>query len=97
MAALRSSLILANHYAPLSKALYAQESSVKEIKAHLISEIPKNRFRSLDGSKPKIGDAVVLDQGITFKDGEAGCLVYGVNAQGQHTFEAEVYETELSN
>lgn len=70
---------------------------MKKNKAELVSEIPKNRFRSIDGSKPKIGDTVVLDQGFIFADGEAGCLVYGINAKQQFTFEAEVYETELSS
>jgi len=97
LAALRSSHILANYSAPLSKALYARDNSVKTNKSELISEIPKERFRTIDGSKPKIGDIVTLDQGFTFKNGKAGCLVYGVSNKGQFSYEAEVYETELSS
>ncbi len=63
----------------------------------LISEIPNERFCTIDGSKPKVGDIVALDQGFTFEDGEAGCLVYGVNSKRQFSYEAEVYESELSS
>jgi len=45
-------------------------------KARLIAEIPAERFRSIDGSVPKIGDVVVLDQGFAFPDGQPGCPVY---------------------
>ena len=64
--------------------------------ATLVKEIPDKRFRTLDGSKPRIGDKVMLDQGFTFEDGEPGCLVYGIDTKGSFTFEAEVYESELS-
>ena len=70
---------------------------MNEVKAQLICEIPQKRFRTIDGSVPKVGDTVVLDQGFHFKSGEAGCLVYGINIHGQFTYEAEVYEKELSS
>jgi len=65
------------------------------LKAKLISEIPKERFRTIDGSVPKIGDIVSLDHGFTFANGKAGCLVYGIGLEGKYKFEAEVYETEI--
>ena len=51
----------------------------------------------MDGSVPKVGDVVVLDQGFTFPDGKPGCLVYGINETGEYRYEAEVYESELGN
>ena len=53
--------------------------------------------RSIDGSVPKVSDVVVLDQGFTFPDGKAGCLVYGINEAGEYCYEAEVYESELGH
>lgn len=63
----------------------------------LIAKIPKDRFRSIDGSVPEIGDVIELDQGFTFKDGEPGCLVYGVDQEGKNKYEAEVYEFEIGD
>jgi len=40
-------------------------------RATLIAEIPAERFRSIDGSVPEIGDVIALDQGFTFPDGGA--------------------------
>jgi hypothetical protein len=67
------------------------------IRATLIAAIPEERFRSIDGSTPKIGDIIALDQGFTFPDGEAGCLVYGLNQGGKYIYEAEVYESEIGD
>lgn len=67
------------------------------IRAPLISEIPAERVRSLDGSVPKIGDLVVLDQGFTFPDGKPGCLVYSMDQEGNFKWEAEVYESEIGD
>ena len=51
----------------------------------------------MDGSVPKVGDVVVLDQGFTFPDGKPGCLIYGISEEGKCRYEAEVYESELGN
>lgn len=59
--------------------------------------IPEDRFRSLDGSAPEIGDLIELDQGFTFSDGRPGSLVYGVDSEGKYRYEAEVYETEIGD
>lgn len=66
-------------------------------RATLIAEIPANRFRSIDGSIPKTGDVISLDQGFTFPDGKAGCLVYGMAQDGEFRYEAEVYELEIGD
>lgn len=68
---------------------------MKIIKATLIAKIPQERFRSIDGSIPEIGDIIELDQGFTFPDGKPGCLVYGVDKKGNDRYEAEVYEYEI--
>ena len=47
------------------------------------------------GALPKAGDIVLLDQGFTGPDGKSMGLVYGVDANGQHLFEAEAYDSEL--
>jgi len=65
------------------------------IKARLSADIPENRFSSFNGRLPKIGDLVVIDQGFTFPDEKAGCLVYFQNSEGDFEYEAKVYETEL--
>ncbi len=65
------------------------------IKAKLVSNIPQSRFRTEIGRIPKVGDVVVIDQGFTFEDGKAGCLVYLDNEDGIFEYEAEVYETEI--
>jgi hypothetical protein len=64
-------------------------------KAHLIANIPPTRFHSIDGSTPKIGDVVVLDQGFTFPDGEPGALVYCMGQCGEFRWQAEVYASEI--
>ena len=66
-------------------------------KAILIAQIPNHRFHSYDGSEPQIGDIILLDQGLTFPDGEPGCLVYGINSKGKIRYEAEVYECEIGD
>ena len=63
--------------------------------AHLIASIPPQRFRSIDGTEPLVGDVVMIDQGFTFPDGEPGCLVYGMNQNGNFSYEAEIYESEI--
>lgn len=63
--------------------------------APLIAEIPPSRCTSLDGSVPKIGDIVQLDQGLVFPDGEPGCLAQFVGADGRYGYEVMVYESEL--
>lgn len=64
-------------------------------KTTLIAKIPQHRFCSFDGSTPEIGDLVEVDQGVTFPDGQPGCIVYSRNANGDCRYEAEVYEYEL--
>lgn len=66
-------------------------------KAKLIANIPTERFRSVGGHIPEIGDVVALDQGFTFLDGRPGCLVYGMNQDGTFRYEADVYESELGD
>jgi len=66
-------------------------------KASLIAQIPAERFRSYDGSVPKIGDVVILDQGFTFPDEQPGCIVYCDNQHGKLKWEAEVYESEIGD
>lgn len=39
--------------------------------ARILAPIPLERVRSVDGTHPKMGDAVVLDQGFTIPDGRA--------------------------
>lgn len=63
--------------------------------AKLISQIPPERFRSRDGSHPRIGDVVMLDQGFTFPDGRPGGLVLCLDRGGNVRWEAEAYESEL--
>lgn len=67
------------------------------IRAPLIAEIPAERIHSKDGSVPKIGDVVVLDQGFTFPDGGPGCLVLFIDQDGKCRWEAEVYESEIGD
>jgi len=67
------------------------------IRAPLIAQIPAERVHSIDGSVPKIGDIVVLDQGFTFPDGKPGCLVSCMDPDGKFRWEAEVYESEIGN
>ena len=69
---------------------------MKTLISILVKDIPDSRFRTINGIKPRIGDRVTLDQGFTFEDGQPGCLVYGLDSAGSHTFEAEVYEHELA-
>jgi hypothetical protein len=61
-------------------------------KTILISKIPQHRFCSFAGSTPEIGGLVVLDQGVTFSDGQPRCIVYSQHVNGQYRHEAEVYE-----
>lgn len=69
------------------------------IKATLISSIPQERYRLEAPNKitPNKGDVVCLDQAFTSTAGEPMVLVYCVNAHGAILYEAEVYESELSN
>jgi hypothetical protein len=64
-------------------------------RATLIAQIPAERVHSIDGSIPKIGDIVVLDQGFTFPDGKPGGLVFCMDEEGKLRWEAEVYESEI--
>jgi len=65
-------------------------------KAKLISDIPKERYRSVDGlSVPKVGDILELDQGFTSENGSAMVLAYHPTAGGDDSYEIEVYETEI--
>ena len=66
-------------------------------RAPLIAQIPATRFRSADGSAPQVGDVVELDQGLTFPDGQPGCIVYFKDQNGKYKWEAEVYESELGD
>ncbi|MCG7499687.1 hypothetical protein MHO82_22745 [Vibrio sp. Of7-15] len=65
------------------------------IKAQLLTKIPSERYRSFNGSAPQTGDVVIIDQGFTFPDGNAGCVAYKVDQNGSFMYEAEVYEFEL--
>ena len=66
-------------------------------KARLRNAIPSDRCRLKPGitTLPNSGDIVQLDQGFTGPDGQPMGLVYGVDSKGKHTFEAEVYDSEL--
>ncbi len=70
---------------------------MKTLRATLIAKIPEERYRSFDGSSPDINDVITLDQGFTFPDGEPGCLVYSIDRYGKYKYEAEVYESEISD
>ena len=59
-------------------------------KAKLTASIPPDRFHSLDGSAPKIGDIVTLDEGFTFP-----AMVACVAPSGETRWEAEVLESEI--
>jgi len=65
-------------------------------KAKLISEIPKERYRSSGGvSVPQVGDILELDQGFTSEDGKAMVIAYHPTAGGKESYEVELYETEI--
>jgi len=65
--------------------------------ANLLVNIPSDRYRvSKSGRAPEIGDNVVLDQGFTGSDGSPMVLVYLQCPNGGFIYEAEVYESELS-
>lgn len=61
----------------------------------MLVQIPRERVRSVDGSYPRIGDVVVLDQGLTFPDGKPGGLVCFLGPDGRVFWEAEVYASEI--
>jgi hypothetical protein len=65
--------------------------------ASLLVKIPSDRYRvSKGGREPEIGDYVMLDQGFTGPDGSPMVLVYLQCPSGGSIYEAEVYESELS-
>ena len=66
-------------------------------RARLLVELPAGRHRTFSpqGRTPRIGDAVVLDQGFTGSDGLPMVLVYFPGPGGDAQYEAEVYESEL--
>jgi hypothetical protein len=66
-------------------------------KVILIAHIPEHRFHSYDGSTQHISDVILLDQGLTFPDGQLGCLEYGIDKNGNLRYEAEVYEHEIGD
>jgi hypothetical protein len=70
---------------------------MKTKRAPLIADIPAARVHSKDGSVPRVGDVVELDQGFTFPDGKPGCLVYCKDHQGKYKWGAEVYESEIGD
>ena len=59
-------------------------------KAKLIASIPAERFHSLDGSAPQVGDIVTLDHGFTFP-----AMVACHGPGGATKWEAEVLESEI--
>jgi hypothetical protein len=60
------------------------------MKAKLVAPIPPERFHSLDGSAPHIGDIVTLDRGFTFP-----AVVACIAQSGETKWEAEVLESEV--
>jgi hypothetical protein len=66
-------------------------------KARLIVPIPPERVHDScgDGSVPKIGDIVELDQGFTFPDGRTGGMVYCIGSDGRIKWGADVYDSEI--
>ncbi len=68
-------------------------------KATLLKNIPSDRARYISGSKntfPQLGNKVQLDQGFTDENGKAMVLAYKIDSVGNHEWEIEVYESELS-
>jgi len=65
--------------------------------ARLISAVPPERIHAHcgDGSSPKAGDVVQLDQGFTFPDGRSGGTVYCVAQDGGIKWGADVYDSEI--
>ena len=61
----------------------------------ILREIPRERYRSLDGGNvaPAVGDIVGLDQGFTEKDGRPMTLVYGFRSSGE--YEADLYDADF--
>lgn len=59
-------------------------------KAKLVAKIPSERFHSMDGSAPQIGDIVTLDHGFTFP-----AMVACIGQSGETKWEAEVLESEI--
>ena len=61
----------------------------------ILREIPRERYRSLDGgtATPQIGDIVGLDQGFTGEDGKPMTLVYGFSSSGE--YEAKLYNSDF--
>ena len=63
--------------------------------ARMLAPITLERVRSVDGTFPKTGDVVVLDQGFIFPDGRAGGLVCFLGPDGKVCWEAQAHDTEL--
>ena len=68
-------------------------------RAVLKVEIPKSRYRMLEGNKhPEIGDVLELDQAYTGKDGKPMVSVYHPIPGAKNcedNYSAEVYESEI--
>ena len=71
--------------------------SARPKRAHLISEIPPDRYtiERPHGRAPVIGDVLELDQGYTGQDGLPTVLAYCKGDDGIYVYGAEVYESEL--
>ncbi len=69
------------------------------IKAILKVEIPKSRYRMLEGKKrPEIGDVIELDQAYTSKDGKPMVFAYHPipgSTDCEANYSLEVYESEI--
>jgi hypothetical protein len=65
--------------------------------ARLIANVPSDRvYESCgDGSQPRIGDIVQLDQGFTFPDGKPGGMAYCMTSDGRTKWGADLYESEI--
>jgi len=67
------------------------------MKAKLINSLPHERVEpgTGDGSLPKIGDIVDLDQGFTFPNGQAGGMVVCRAPNGHIRWAGHVLESEI--
>jgi len=67
-------------------------------RARLTADVPADRFRVFlpKGRAPRVGDVVDLDQEFTGPDGLAMVLIYFRDPAVGDLYEAEVYESELS-
>ena len=67
-------------------------------RAVLLIAIPSDRYRIImeNTQPPKKGDIVTLDQGFTDAEGNEMVLVYCIDENGTWLYEAEVYESEIT-